>query len=73
MQKNHGDHIEAFGVRQSVGDVVGCFLDAGKGCISKKNEHRVFEFKVTKSTMSFLMRHMKSPLISRKVQHMYFD
>lgn len=36
MKKQHGVHIESFGERHHVGDVIGCFLDADRGCLSKK-------------------------------------
>lgn len=36
MEKRHADHVECFGVRHHVGDVVGCFLDANRHCISKE-------------------------------------
>lgn len=36
MKKKHGDHIESFGVKYRVGDIVGCLLDADRNCISKK-------------------------------------
>lgn len=35
MEKLHGDHKEVFGVKYSVGDIVGCFLDADDHNISK--------------------------------------
>lgn len=38
MKKKHGDHIECFGVRHNVGDVVGCFLNADTHCISKRRK-----------------------------------
>jgi hypothetical protein len=39
--KRHGNHGERFGIRYIVGDVVGCFLDADRNCISKRRS--VFE------------------------------
>lgn len=41
MTKKHGDHIESFGVKYRVGDIVGSFLDADRNCISKNIERIV--------------------------------
>jgi hypothetical protein len=38
MEKKHGDHVESFGEKIKVHDVVGCFLDAGRNVISKSKE-----------------------------------
>lgn len=46
MKKQHGIHIESFGERSHLGDVIGCFLDADRRCLSKKLvvSDRVVEF-----------------------------
>lgn len=55
MKKKHGDHIESFGVRHSVGDVVGCFLDAETNCISKNAIAKTIVIFVSRCNLKILI------------------